>query len=182
MKKILLLITLSMLITANVAKAQETDETQNAGNITGGLRFGYFSYSSVLTAMSGYNEAKQQITTLRKQFDDELKRCEDDFNVKYEQFIEDQKLLAPSIYQKRQAELQELLEKNVVFKKEAERLLQQAENDAYQPLHQQLKETLAEVSRQQGLAFVLNTDNNTVPFINTAYGTDLTALLINKLK
>jgi outer membrane protein len=70
----------------------------------------------------------------------------------------------------------------VVFKKEAERLLQQAENDAYQPLHQQLKETLAEVSRQQGLAFVLNTDNNTVPFINTAYGTDLTALLINKLK
>jgi hypothetical protein len=42
-----------------------------------------------------------------------------------------------------------------------------------EPLHQRLSTLLATIARRCGLAFVLNTDANTVPYINPLQGEDL---------
>ena len=78
---------------------------------------------------------------------------------------------------KRQAELQDMMDKNTAFRAEARRLLAQAESDAYAPLHAKLKAAIGEVAAEQGLAFVLNTDNNACPYINPAMGVDVTSLV-----
>ena len=83
----------------------------------------------------------------------------------------------PSILRKRQAELQDMMDKNTAFRAEARRLLAQAESDAYAPLHAKLKAAIGEVAAEQGLAFVLNTDNNACPYINPAMGVDVTSLV-----
>lgn len=40
---------------------------------------------------------------------------------------------------------------------------------------------LQQISREQGLAFVLNTDDNQTPYVNPELGVDLTLPLLNAL-
>ena len=94
------------------------------------VRMGYFSYNAILTSMTDYQLAKRSVDDLRLKYDAEMKRSEKEFNDKYEEFLEVQRDLVPSILRKRQAELQELMEKNTAFRNDALRLLEQAETDA----------------------------------------------------
>lgn len=141
------------------------------------LRYGYVSYNDVLQSMPEIEQAEKSLETLRSKYDVEMKRSEDEFNAKYEEFLEAQRDLVPSILRKRQAELQDMMDKNTAFRAEARRLLAQAESDAYAPLHAKLKAAIGEVAAEQGLAFVLNTDNNACPYINPAMGVDVTSLV-----
>lgn len=142
-----------------------------------GLRFATFSYEQVLQAMPDYVQALQNLSQLRAQYDAETKRTEDEFNVKYEEFLEVQASLAPTIRNKRQMELQEMMGRGITFKQEAKRLLQQAENDALSPVKARLAAAIRKIGAEQGYAFILNTDGNTVPYINTALGEDITDTL-----
>ena len=114
---------------------------------------------------------------LRAKYDAEMKRAEDEFNKKYEEFLEGQHDFAPSIYKKRQAELMDMMDKNIAFKNEARRLLRQAEQDARQPLKDKLKEILARIGQEKGYAFILNTDGDALPFVNPEQGDDITQLV-----
>ena len=132
--------------------------------------------------MPEYAAAQTKLATLPTKYDDEMKRVEDEFNKKYEQFLEGQKDFAPSILQKRQAELQELIAKNIAFKEEAKRLLQQAEVEAYAPLKAKLAEVLRGIGEARGFLFVLNTDNDNLPYVNATAGEDISALVKDCLR
>lgn len=138
------------------------------------MRFGYLSYSEAIKTMPDYALMQSNLSSLKTQYDNETKRAEDEFNQKYEQFLEGQRDFAPSILKKRQSELQELLDRNVAFKKDADRLLRQAEDDMYTPLRQKLDAVLNKIGQERGYAFILNTDNDALPFVNPAYGEDIT--------
>ncbi len=141
------------------------------------VKFGYLSYQQALKSMPEYATAQTKLATLRAKYDNEMKRVEDEFNKKYEQFLEGQKDFAPSILQKRQAELQELIAKNIAFKEEAKRLLQQAETEAYAPLKAKLAEVLRGIGEARGFLFVLNTDNDNLPYVNATAGEDISGLV-----
>ena len=142
-------------------------------------KFGYLSYSKALEAMPDYAVAKKNLESLRAQYEAETKRSEDEFNEKYEEVLDVQRELDGPILRKRQAELQELLDKSVSFKAEAARLLKQAEADIYAPLRGELDALLRKIGQERGYAFILNTDGNALPFANTLYGEDITEMVIN---
>ena len=98
------------------------------------MRFGVCSYSTLLKSMPEYLMAQRSIDDLRQKYESEMKRSEQEFNVKYEEFLDEQRDLVPAILRKRQTEIQEMMEKNVAFKQEAQRLLKQAETDALAPV------------------------------------------------
>lgn len=145
------------------------------------VRFGYLSYSEAIKTMPDYAIIQKNISSLKAQYDNEIKRAEDEFNLKYEQFLEGQRSFAPSIMKKRQSELQELLDRNVAFKKDADRLLRQAEDDMYGPLRQKLDAVLRKIGQERGYAFILNTDNNALPFVSQAYGEDITEVVKSEM-
>lgn len=125
---------------------------------------------------------QSNLSSLRAQYEEETKRSEEEFNEKYELFLDGRSSLDKPILQKRQAELQELLTKNIAFKKEAERLLKQAEADMYAPLKDKLNAVLAKIGMERGYAFILNTDNDALPFVNLSYGEDVTTLVLDAIK
>lgn len=49
----------------------------------------------------------------------------------------------------------------------------------YAPLKKRLNEILRQIGRERGYAFILNTDNDAVPYIDTASGEDISALVRN---
>jgi len=139
------------------------------------FKFGYLSYGEAIKSMPGYAVAQANISSLREQYDNEIKRAEEEFNGKYESFLEGQAGFAPAILKKRQAELQDLLDKNIAFRKEADRLLKQAEDDMCMPLRARLDEILRKLGQERGYSFILNTDNDALPFVDPAAGEDINA-------
>lgn len=146
------------------------------------FRFGYLSYEQALKAMPDYALAERHLTDLRSKYGAEMQRAEDEFKKKYNDFLENQTTFAPSIRQKRQLELEDLVNKNTAFKQEARRLLEQAKAETMAPVEQKLQAAIARVAQRYGLAFVLNTDNNAVPFLNKELGYDLQPLLKEALQ
>ena len=139
------------------------------------LKFGYLSYDAVMQAMPEYAAMQNSMAELRQKYEAEQKRVEDDFNKKYEEFLDGQKSYPKTILQKRQSELQEMLDKNIAFKKESQRLLSQAEEEAMAPIRVRLAEVLDAIGRERGYAFIVNTDEKATLWLNPAMGEDVSA-------
>lgn len=146
------------------------------------LRFGVLSYRTAVEAMPEYATVQKDMAELEKKYEAEAKRSETDFNNKYEDFLEGQKDFPQTILLKRQTELQELMAKNIQFRKESRALLDEARKDAMAPLYQKLNTMLKVVGEKEGFAFILNTDGDSCPYVNPAQGTDITQLVVNALK
>lgn len=134
---------------------------------------GFLSYDSVLTVMPQRSIVEKQLETLTAQYEAELKRVEDEFNQKYEAFLDGRKDFPRTILLKRQTELQQLMQRNIEFRENGLKELQQAREEAYAPLRRQLNEAIAIVAKRLKLAVVVNTDANACPFIDPDVAVDI---------
>lgn len=146
------------------------------------LKFGFLSYNIVMQAMPEYAAMQNSMAELCEKYEAEQKRVENDFNKKYEEFLDGQKSFPKTILQKRQSELQEMLDKNVAFKKESQRLLKQAEEDAMAPIQARLATALDTIGKERGFAFIVNTDEKATLWLNPSLGEDITATVIEQLQ
>ena len=145
------------------------------------IRFGYLSYQQALQAMPQYALVQEQMADLRKKYEAEMLRVTNEFNQKYEEFLEGQREFPKSILKKRQAELQDMMSRNVAFKEESRKQLAAAEREALAPLKIQLSETVAKIASERGLALVVNTDSDACPYINPEMGESIAELVITSL-
>jgi outer membrane protein len=141
------------------------------------FKYGYLSYERALQAMPNYAMVQKQLADLRAQYEAEQQRVEKDFNLKYEEFLEGQRDFPETILRKRQTELKELLERNIAFKEEGRRQIAKAEAEALAPLKTLLGELLTRIGLERGYAFILNTDAGATPFLNPAFGEDVSSLV-----
>ena len=74
------------------------------------------------------------------------------------------------------------LKKNVEFKAEARRLLQQAEVEAFAPLREKLQRVVNKIGSERGYAFILNTDGDACPYVNSEMGEDVSQLIKEALR
>lgn len=142
---------------------------------------GYFSYDSVLFSLPEYAEAEAALERLAMQYDDEMVRAADDFNAKYEEFLDVQSTLAPSILRKRQLELQDIMDDNEAFRLEAIRLLEQARVEAMAPLHAKVDAAVVQTARERGYAVVVNTDSGACSYLNPEMSEDITSAVKARL-
>ena len=59
--------------------------------------------------------------------------------------------------------------------------MRNAEKDLLKPVHARIDAALTEVAQENGYDFVLNTDNNAIPYTNPEISEDITMLLKEKL-
>lgn len=170
MKRVLLLIFACLTLTA---QAQESFSL---------VKIGFLSYTKALQAMPEYALAQQQLAEQRAQYEKELKRVEDDFNRKYEEFLDGQKDFPKTILLKRQTELKELMERNMAFKANSRRELAEAEAAALLPLKEQLNKVLAKVAAENGLIMIVNTDGDACPYITPSLSVDAMPMVMEELK
>ncbi len=141
------------------------------------LRFGYLRYTEVCRQMPQYAQVQQQMSDLKAKYEKEATRSEAEFQRKFSDFLQGQKDFPASILQKRQAELQEVMERGIAFRQEAQDLLAKAEKDLMNGVYAQLDTAIQAVAAQYGYAFVLNTDEHAAPYINPAMGDNITDLV-----
>lgn len=156
--------------------ANSTVVTQTAA------RYGYLSYQEALKSMPQYAMVQKQMENLRSQYQAETLRVEEEFNRKYEEFLEGQREFPKTILQKRQTELQQLMEKNIEFKANSLKELDAAEKDAMAPLRLRLNDVLREIGINKGYAFIYDTDTKALPFLNPEMGDDINLIVKDALQ
>lgn len=153
--------------------AQTDAQPQNAAEAihqTVPATFGYLSYNEVIKQMPEYTQAQSSIEKLKTYYDQEMDRAEQEFTKKFSEYIEGFRSFPENIMLKRQKELQSLMEQSMKFKSEAQQLLTKSEDELMAPINTRLREAIKTVGKQLHLSYILNTDNNTYPFINTDEG------------
>lgn len=148
----------------------------------GKAKFGYVSYRQLYLVMPEYTVAQQNMDSLRVKFDAEIARSEKEFQEKFAEFLQGQKEFPANILLKRQKELQDLMEKGIAFRQEVQKLLAEAEAELLSEVSKQLQDALNAVGTEKNYMFILNTDDNAVPFINVAFGEDATEWVKQKLQ
>lgn len=156
--------------------ANSTVVTQTAA------RYGYLSYQEALESMPQYAMVQKQMEDLRSQYQAETLRVEEEFNRKYEEFLEGQREFPKTILQKRQTELQQLMEKNIEFKANSLKELDAAEKDAMAPLRLRLNDVLREIGIKKGYAFIYDTDTKALPFLNPEMGDNINLIVKDALQ
>ena len=175
MKKVLFLIfaCLSQTIQAQIEANEETQAPTDTVVATPQILYGYFSYDAAMKSMPEYAAMQDSLVRLREAYNVEVQRVEDEFNQKYETFLEGQRDFPRTILLKRQNELQQLMQRNVEFKAQARRELQQAEVELLKPLQVRLSEVLVSIAKEYELALIINTDSNACPYIDPARSMDV---------
>ena len=145
------------------------------------VQFGYLSYSTVKKQMPEYTQAQNNMAALRTKYEQEAQRGEDEFQKKFVEFLQGQKEFPTTILQKRQAELQNLMDNGLSFRNQAQGLLAEAEKEAMGEVEKKLNNAILAVGVELGYAFILNIDENACPFINPVVGVDVTNAVKRKL-
>ena len=89
-------------------------------------KFGHIKTQEILVAMPDYIKAQTDIQTMQKQYEDEMKRAQEEFNKKFTAYQEEQANLPKNIQERRQKELQELSQKGMQMQQDAQQELERS--------------------------------------------------------
>lgn len=137
-------------------------------------RFGYFNFREVVMALPEYASVLAQVQELRTKCEAEISNSEKEFIQRYSEFIDGQAGFPDIIRDKRQKELQELMERSIAFKKEADSTLIEARREMVKPLRKKVTDAARTVCLNEDLDYVVNTDRDNFICVNDSVGVDIT--------
>jgi outer membrane protein len=118
---------------------------------------------------------------LREQYEAEARKSENDFQKKFEEFMQGHRDFPKTILEKRQNELQNMLETNAAFRIKVQNLLVEAEKSMMADVMSELNEAISVVAKEKNVSIVFDLDGGTVPYIIPGLALDLTSSVIEYL-
>ena len=144
------------------------------------LKFGHINAQEIITVMPEFTKAQNDIQTLEKQLTAELQRTQEEFNKKYQEFQQAiaKDSLPPNIAERRQKELQDMVQRQEQFQQDAQQQMQKAQNDAMAPIYQKLDNAIKAVGAAEGVIYIFDLARTSIPYVNESQSINLT----NKVK
>ena len=144
-------------------------------------KFGHIRSQEILIVMPEYTKAQADIETMQKQYEEEMKRVEQEFQKKFTAFQQEQANLPKNILERRQKELQELSERGMQMQQDAQQQLQQSWMQMLEPIAKKIDDAIKAVGQEGGYVFIFDLNATQIPFINETYATDVTSAVKAKL-
>lgn len=126
--------------------------------------------------------AQQQIDSLRRQYEAEVRHNETEFRRQFSEFLQVQKNLSEPILRKRQGDLQVAMERSLAFRKQAETVLKEAEAKLLMLVQERVDAAIRVVAGERGYELVVDTDQQAFPYLAPALSEDATALCAKNSK
>ena len=143
--------------------------------------FGHIRSQEILTAMPEYEKAQTDIETMKKQYDDELKRFENDFTKKYTEFQQEQANLPKNILERRQKDLDDLYKKGIELQQDSEQQLRQSWMQMIEPIAKKVDDAIKAVGQEGGYVYIFDLNSINIPYVSETLSTDVTAAVKSKL-
>lgn len=142
---------------------------------------GCISSKTILQKMPQYKAVQSNMNALREQYEAEAQKSEHDFQQKFEEFMQGQKDFHKTILEKRQNELQNMLETNASFRLKVQKLLAEAEKEMTANVMTEMNEAINVAAEERGISIVFDTDGDSVPYMVKGLAVDLTNSVLSIL-
>ena len=141
------------------------------------LKFGHINAQEIITVMPKFTKAQNDIQTLEKQLTAELQRTQEEFNKKYQEFQQAiaKDSLPPNIAERRQKELQDMMQRQEQFQQDAQQQMAKAQNDAMAPIYQKLDNAIKAVGAAEGVIYIFDLARTSIPYVNESQSINLTS-------
>ena len=147
------------------------------------LKFGHVASQEIIVLMPEYAKAQTEIQALDKTYSDELRVINEEITKKYQEFqqaMQDGSLPA-NIQERRQKEIQDLMEKSEQFQQDAYQKMQEKQQELLTPILQKAENAVKEVGQAEGFIYIFDLSRTYIPYINENQSTDVTAKVKAKL-
>ena len=144
-------------------------------------KFGHIKTQEILVAMPDYIKAQTDIQTMQKQYEDEMKRAQEEFNKKFTAYQEEQANLPKNIQERRQKELQELSQKGMQMQQDAQQELERSWMTMLEPIAKKIEDAIKAVGQDGGYVYIFDLNATQIPFVNETLSTDVTGAVKAKL-
>ena len=144
-------------------------------------KFGHIKTQEILTVMPEYTKAQTDIQTMQKQYEDEMKRLQDEINKKFAAYQQEQANLPKNIQERRQKELQELNERGMQMGQDAQQQLEQSWMQMLEPIAKKIDDAIKAVGQEGNYVYIFDLNSVQIPFVNDALSTDVTSAVKAKL-
>ena len=144
-------------------------------------KFGHIKMQEIVSVMPEYTKAQADINGMQKDFENEIKRAQDDIAKKYAEYQQDQANLPKNIQERRQKELQELTEKSMLLQQDAQQQLEQSWMQMLQPIVKKIEDAIKAVGQEGGYVYIFDLNSTNIPYVSETLSTDVTAAVKTKL-
>lgn len=140
------------------------------------LKFGHINAQEIVSAMPEFAKAQSDIEALDKQLTSELQRTQEEFNKKYQEFQQAiaKDSLPANIAERRQKELQDMMQRQEQFQQEAQQQMQKAQADAMAPIYKKLDDAIKAVGAAEGVIYIFDLARTPVAYVNESQSINLT--------
>ena len=139
------------------------------------LKFGHINAQEIVSAMPEFAKAQSDIEALDKQLTSEL-QTQEEFNKKYQEFQQAiaKDSLPANIAERRQKELQDMMQRQEQFQQEAQQQMQKAQADAMAPIYKKLDDAIKAVGAAEGVIYIFDLARTPVAYVNESQSINLT--------
>ena len=147
------------------------------------LKFGHVTSNEIIMAMPEFTKAQTDLQALEKKYTDEIKRTNDEFNKKYQEFQQAmaKDSLPQNIAERRQKELQDMMQRSEQFQQEAAQNMQKAQTELMAPISKKVEDAIKAVGEAENLVYIFDLARTSIPFVNEKLSVNVTPLVKAKL-
>jgi len=142
-------------------------------------KFGHVNSAAIVPLMPEYTTAQNELQSLRKQYEDEIKRMEDELTKKSEEFESQRATLPANIAERREKELQDLYNRMNEYFQAGQQHMAKASDEKMAAITEKLKNAIKEVGVAGGYVYILDTTG--AAYISETLSTDVTETVKAKL-
>lgn len=143
-------------------------------------KFGHVNSQEIMQLMPEFTKARTEIEELTKQYEADLKSMQDEYQKKGQEYEKLPTSTPANIKQRREQELQEMMQKIQQTYQDNQQALQKEYQDRMQVVSNKLVEAIKAVGQAGGYVYIMDLTSG-IPYISTTLSTDVTAEVKAKL-
>ena len=137
-------------------------------------KFGHFNSAEVLPNMKEYIAAQTEIQTLTKQYEDDLKRMQDELQKKGAEYEAEKANLLDNVRIRREAELEDLYKRIQQSYQDNQMALQKVSQEKMQAISELMSAAIKKIGDAGGYVYIMDISAG-IPYISSTLSTDLTS-------
>lgn len=147
------------------------------------LKFGHMNAQEIIAVMPEFTKAQADLQALEKKYGEELQRTQGEFNKKYQEFQQamSKDSLPANIAERRQKELQDMMQRQEQFQQDAQEGMQKAQTEMMTPIYKKLDDAIKAVGAAEGVIYIFDLARTAIPYVNESQSVNLTTKVKTQL-
>ncbi len=125
-------------------------------------KLGHINTNELLRQMPGRDSAQAELERYARELETTFMEMQDEFQRKYQEYLEKQETFSPLVRQSRERELESLQQRIMEFQESAQEDLMQQEERLLNPIIQKARTAIREVADENGFTYIFDTSGGSV--------------------